>query len=291
MATTIVTTTALDNQCNFTVTDNTGFYNSISNPTGFLPEADSSSLALNLYKISNGYFFNVLLLNKYSTSPIIINTTETLVNIPTGSVNTTYSANFTTSSYPLTYDGTYTMYRFFIPTLTFYTANHANSIYTGITQYYSDGTNIYLVVSGTPTIITPLAFATTVLTSSNVLVNSTQFISTCNMNNCYFRLLSTILDYNIGKRHYREEHNNEYRQDYGDSYLDSTRYSKSEDDKRYVIKDLMLKRDILYMTLETIKYLIGVNNITQIEKLIESIDVCGTLCGNVLNQNYGCGCS
>jgi hypothetical protein len=297
----ITTTTALDTQCNLSSVDSTGFYNSSTNPTGFLTESDSSALALNLYKISNGYFLNILLLDKYASTPIITNPTEGLINIPTGSVNATYATNFPASTYPLIYDGTYTIKRFFIPSLAFYNANSANSIYNGITMYYSDGVSIYIIVNSigtilvpsvaTPTIVTPLVFATSDLSSSNVLSSNTQFISTCNMNNCYFRLLSTILEYNIGKRTHRHDYTDEYESNYGDSYLDSYKNSKSEDDRRYILKDLIGKRDILYMTFEAIKYLTSVNNITQIQKLIESIDVCGTLCGEVLSQAYNCGCN
>ena len=286
--TTIVSTITQNTNCSLSILDTTGFNNGTTITTGFLPESDSSALALNTYKLSQGYFLNIIFYNKYAVTPIILNPIEPITNVV--SVDSTYSNNFTAKFYSLVLDGSYTVTRYFIPSLTFYTANSSNAIYTDITQFYTDGTTIYKVISGTPTAISISTFATTSLTNTNCISSNVSFLSTCYMNLCYFRLLSTITDHNIGLQHYRSSDN--YRQDYGDTYYDSYRNSRSEDDKRFIVEEFKEKRDIIYMTLEVIKYLQDVNNITQIQKLIESIDICGIICPPIISStSSNCGCN
>lgn len=261
--TAIKTTVTLDSLCTLTVSDISGFYDSGTNVTGFLVETDVSAIALNKYKLSQGYFLNVLLYDKYSATATVSNPSETSITIATNVVdNTTYSNNFIASTYPLVKDGTYTLSRFFIPSVAFYNANHTNAIYTGKTMYYTDGTSIYQVITGTPTVITLATFLAASLTNSNCLVTSTTFISTCNMNACYFKTLSTILDINTGVC-----------------------------DKTLKYNELVQNRDLLYMSMEAIKYLEAQNSFTQVQKLIEVVTACNGICGTTyLNAITDCGC-
>jgi len=284
--TTLALNITLDNGCNLSVSDTTGFYNGSTNLTGFLPESNESSLVLNTYKLSQGYFLNILLYNKYASTPVIVNTSDSFYTVPQPT-NVTYANNFPSTSYKLTLDGSYTLTRYFIPSLTFYTANYTNSIFNSINMFYTDGTNLYNVISGTPTIISITAFINTNLNTSNCISTSSSFISTCHTNACYFKILSTITDKNIGVPQHHRDYGQD-RRDYGDTYYDSYRDSRSEDDRRYEFKELKEKRDILYMTLEVIKYLQDFNNITQIQKLIEALDICGTMCSPIIGANCGC---
>ncbi len=264
--TTIKTSITLDDSCVLTVTDITGFYSNPSNVTGFLPEADSSSLAFNVYKISHGYFLNTILASKYNANPSVTNVGESLVQIPTGSVNPTYGSNFTPSSYTLSKDGTYNARRYFIPSLAFYNANHTNAIYNGKTMYYYDGTDIYKIISSVATKIALADFVLEDLTLANVLFTDNLFISLCKTNNCYFTIMSTLLDLDL---------------------------SSCQPD--VVIAKLTSDRDLVYMTLEVIKYLQDQNNLTQIQKVIEALDSCSLLCGGSVKSTTrsasgGCGC-
>lgn len=265
--TTIKTTITLDDVCTLTVTDITGFYSSPSNLTGFLPEGDSSSLAFNVYKISHGYFLNTILASRYNLTPTIFNPTESLIHIDTGSVNPTYASNFTPTVYTLIKDGTYTARRYFIPSIEFYNANHTNSIYNGKTMYYYDGADIYKIISSVATKIILSDFVLEDLTDANVIYTDNAFISLCKNNNCYFTIMSTILDLTLI------------------DCEDSNEFAR-----------LSSNRDLLYMSLEVIKYLQDQNNITQIQKLIESLDACALLCTTTskktssTNSNTNCGC-
>jgi hypothetical protein len=258
---------ALADSCALTITDASGFFDDTTNVNGFLLETDSSDLTLNTYKISQGWFLNVLLYNKYAATPIISNPSDTFYNVPTGVVdNNTYANNFIPSIYQLIQDGTYTIKRFFIPSLEFYTANSDNSIFDGVDMYYTDGDQIYFIISGTPTVISILDLLNANLLTSNCISTSATFVSTCYTNQCYFKILSTLLEIGIGAC----------------SYPDQTKYNT-----------LLQSRDLLYMTLEIIKYLKDVNNITQIQKLIEVVDICGGVCASTLNttSSTNCGCN
>lgn len=258
-------TIALDDNCSLTLNDTSGFYDADTNINGFLTETNSDDLAFKVYKISHGYFLNVLLYNKYGSAPIVNNTQEIAYNIATDLVdNDTYSNNFTTSVYKSIKDSTYTINRYFIPSLQFYTDNHTNSIFNGKTMYYIDDNKIYKIINSEPTVITTSSFISEDLTNSICLSSSNSFISTCYINTCYFKILSTILDINIGVCSMTNKYN-----------------------------ALVSMRDLLYMTLEIIKYLTDINNITQIQKLIEAIDVCGGLCASTssTSNNTNCGCN
>jgi hypothetical protein len=64
------------------------------------------------------------------------------------------------------------------------------------------------------------------------------------------------------------------------------------DDCSTNIEKLKMTRDYLYMTLEVIKYLKEFNNITQIQKLLETTDLCGSVCGSVAGvSSSNCGCN
>lgn len=254
----IKTTIALDKACTLSVSDTTGFYDVTTNPNGFLPEANSDALTLNVYKLSHGYFLNILLYNKYATTPVISNPSDTFYKVSV--VDTTYANNFTTSAYSLILDGSYTLSRYFIPSLEFFTAHSTNSIYNGVTMYYTDGTTIFKIIDSVATPITVTSFINADLSVSDCIVTSSTFISTCFTNTCYFKILSSIVDMNIGVCEQSLE-----------------------------LQTLLQSRDILYMTLEVIKYLTDINNLSQIQKLIEALDICGGICASTL-QTTDCGC-
>lgn len=255
-------TITLDDTCGLSVTDTAGFYDVDTNPFGFLPEDNTDDLALNVYKLSHGYFLNVLLYNRYGLTPIIVNTYDTFFKV--GDVSSTYSDNFTSSVYTLTLDGSYSITRYFIPSLEFYTDNHTNAIYSGKTMYYSDGESIFKIIDGEAVAITITSFINADLSVSDYISVSSSFISTCHTNACYFKILSSLLDMNLGIC-----------------------------DPSLQLQTLIISRDILYMTLETIKYLKDINNITQIQKLIEALDICGGICASTLQttSSINCGCN
>ena len=249
----------LNNVCTLSVTDTSGFYDSVTNPFGFLPEANSDPVAADIYKLSNGYFFNLILYNKYNTDAVLTNTSEVIKKVIT--VDPVYANNFPADTYKLTQDGSYTIKRFFLISDVFYNANKSGSLFTGKVIFYTDGTAIYHVISGVGVPITFLEFLTEDISTFTGLVLNTSFISTCFINQCYSKMMSMLLASDTGA-------------------CDGS------------LADVVNTRDFLYMTLETIKYLKEFNNITQIQKLLEATNICGGLCAQVANvSSSNCGCN
>jgi hypothetical protein len=250
------TNVQLDASCILTVSDVSGFYDSTTAPNGFLPEADSAQVVADVYKISNGYFINLLTYNAYNVTPALVNTQESWYTPAT--VQSTYANNFTPSNYILSADGTYTLSRVFMISDTFYDAHKNSGLFTNKTIYYTDGVNVYLVHTDITTTIVPLAtLANLNLTGSTAIVLATTFISTCQLSNCYFLLMSKLLDLGMS------------------GCTTDTQMHKS--------------RDFIYMTLETIKYLQDFGNNSQIQKLIEGVTGCG-ICGDT-TKTTDCGCN
>lgn len=258
-------TLTLDDACNLTATEITGYYDVSSNPFGFLPEANSDALTYGIYKLSYGYFLNVLLYNKFNVTPIIANSAEGFYKVP-NSISSTYANNFTPTVYSLTSDGTYTFKRFFIISDTFYNANV--SLFSGHDVYYTDGTTIFNVLSGIATPITVTAFINATLSNASIVELDNIFISTCKLNACYYKLMSVILD------------------------------AKLENCPGAAYEKLVEQKDLIFMTLECIKYLKEDNALTQIEKLIEAVQNCCSVCSAKLSipagttvSRGGCGCA
>lgn len=244
-------TITLDDNCNLTVTDTSGYYDVDANPNGFLLEGDTDSPVFNTYKLSQGYFINVLLYNKFNVAPLIVNSSEGFASVTQPSADT-YSDNFTPTVYNLTNDGTYTLKRFFIISDVYYAAVVDTGVFNSHDIYYTDGTTIMQVIDSTPNAVTVATFLAANLTNATVLELNTAFISTCKLNACYFKLMNVILDNAMN------------------GCLDQAQ------------NKLVESRDLIYMTLESIKYLQENNSITQIQKLIEAVDGCCSICSTKL---------
>jgi len=250
---------ALSPICGLTITDISGFFDNSTNPNGFLPETNTDPVAVDTYKISNGYFFNVLLYNVYNQQPLVLNPTEAPYH--SDGTQVSYADNFTPILYNLAKDGSYTVKRFFLISKEFYDANKTGSLFTGKEVFYIDGAVIYHVISGSPVPLTIAEFLSEDLTTMTGMQVSSSFISTCYVNTCYSKVMSLILA-----------------NDPANCSVDITQ--------------LITIRDYLYMTLEVIKYLKEFNNITQIQKLLETTNLCGTVCTSVANvTSSNCGCN
>lgn len=243
-------TVAVSTASVLTVTEATGYYDAGTNPNGFLLESDSSSVAFGVYKLSYGYFLNVLTYNKYNQAPIIQNTTEAFYKVPSP-ISTTYNENFTATNYTLPVDGTYTLKRIFIISDAFYAAHSSSDLFVGKTIYYTDGSTIFKVVSSVPVAVALKDFILADLTSATAISKDITFITNYYLSNCYFKVMATLLDMDV-------------------EGCDTALYD-----------ELTKTKDIIYMTLETIKYLKEVNNITQIQKLIEAVENCCGVCSSL----------
>lgn len=245
-------TIALDNDAILKITDTTGFVN--TDATGFALQ-DETNIPIGSYKLSDGYFIDVITYNKYNAEPIIVLKSD---YVKVTQLSTTYASNFKVGVYKLTQDSIYTAMRIFIMTKEFYNAERLTGRFANKTVYYSDGTAAYKVVSGTPVKIELKDLINSSKLDTTILFTSNTFIGTVYMNMCYYRLMQLIIK---------------------DGY-------SACDQSSLRVKE----KDFLYMSLEVIKYLKSLGNITEIQKVIESMDLCGGLCKSLIS-NSNCGCN
>jgi hypothetical protein len=248
--TTIKFNTAIDDNCNLTILDTTGYQ--LDNATGFVRETENSVD----YKLSEGYFINIIQFNKYKSGLVLVNPLEKYKRID--SVQPIYTSNFTTDTYELSQDGVFTITRAFIVSEEVYFRDRLTSRFAGKTVYYTNGTKLYKVTSNVAS-ETTLTIMLRDTTTTNVVLGSTRIISTCFLNNCYFKLMMALLER-------------------GNVCI------SGED------KAIEREKDLLFMTLESISYLQSHGNIEEIERLIEMVDTCGGACSKLIGSNK-CGCN
>jgi len=244
----------LTTDCNIIVTDTTGF--STDNATGFALET-AVSTPYDVYKLSEGYFLDILTLNGYNEAPTVV-LTGSYLHKATEDVVTVYANNFTPITYKLAQDSTFTLTKFFIMSEEFYNQEKTTGRFDTKVIYYTDGTDLYKVESGVASKITLAAFmlADPTLVTTN-LRTEVKFASVCYLTKCYQNLIQLTL---------------------GDGCTGCA-------------TDIHMKqRDFLYMSLEAIKYLTDTGYTTEIQKIIEALDLCGGICKSV-TPDSNCGCS
>lgn len=135
--------------------------------------------------------------------------------------------------------------------------------------YYSDGMTIYKYCPKTED--TPIAVSPDEILDLNLDAGSytiykieQKYISICFLKECYINLCQQIFN-NRGF---------------------SSCWNKSNVDS-----ELVYKRDLVWMTINVIKYLAEREQLVEIERIIETIQGCNGLCVNSTTKSNGCGCS
>lgn len=249
-------TVSLSNNADLIITDTTGFFDATLNPEGYNPPGQ---LDANQYGLDQGYFFNAVLYNGYNVEPTWLNIDEVLYTPTT--VNATYALNFSKMEYKLAQDGVFTVKRFFIISEALYNLNLAY-YQTQPVVYYSNGTGIFKSTSGAAGVsILKSAFIleATEFVAVGGMVTSVKFVSTFFLSQCYFTLLNRLVDEQI------------------------VPFRPCDIDQA-----LIISRDILYMTLEVIKNHKKLGNVVQIQKIIETLNACGSICKGILPVDCGC---
>lgn len=162
------------------------------------------------------------------------------------------------NNYRLVQDSTYTVYTMFVISDTFYEENKNSARFAGKTIYVTDGIDAYLVSGDVKTRLTLGQLILADLVNSTVLTASQTFIATCHLNKCYQALMLSLLEEGC----------------------------LTCNDNNEKIKH----RDLLHMTLEVIQYLKDLGNITEIQRVIESLDLCGGFCKSIVSKS-NCGCN
>ena len=167
---------------------------------------------------------------------------------------------------PIEFDGWFKVSYIVLPTLQWiqkYDLEDISSEYNLV--YFTNNDKIYKLSGGQYSEVT-LAEIIEVNPDSNTTISkyTQDNVSICNLRKCYMDLVNKILNSNyIGRC-----------------------FSNNID------KNLIFKRDILWMALNSIKYLVEFCQFAEAQRLIERLISCNGLCSNNLtnSQKNGCGC-
>lgn len=196
---------------------------------------------------------------------------------------------------PLGGDGAYNITHLILPTIEWYknelTKEHSK-LYKYQDIYVTDGKNIYRLENGELVLIDPLEL--TLLNAYNqttVIKDQKSIFLTCYLQNCYIYLCNEIMNKLAGNINNISGHN-----------LGTCNNIDAD------IKDLIYRRDLVYITLNVIEYLIQDNRFDEAQEILENIQSCNGICYNKDNDikpseayfangssqgtlyNVGCGC-
>lgn len=167
---------------------------------------------------------------------------------------------------PIEFDGWFKVSYIVLPTLQWiqkYDLEDISSEYNLV--YFTNNDKIYKL-SGRQYSEVTLAEIIEVNPDSNTTISkyTQDNVSICNLRKCYMDLVNKILNSNFIGRCFSNN----------------------------IDKNLIFKRDILWMALNSIKYLVEFCQFAEAQRLIERLISCNGLCSNNLtnSQKNGCGC-
>lgn len=220
---------------------------------GYLAE-NSSVIVKGKFKYSETASISVLQHNK-STGPIIQNP-----------VYTDHSVN-NPITLPVKFDGWFTVNYIVLPTREWFESATEAMLQLYETIYFIDGETIYGYTYGQDEPY-PVDLEVVVLrniedtTISKVCEN---YVSICFLNKCYIDLCQQIFR--------------------------AAGFSPC-DKKHDIDSDLIYRRDLVWMAINVVKYMVELNQLAEAERIIERIGGCNGLCKNEFRQftEHDCGC-
>lgn len=171
---------------------------------------------------------------------------------------------------PIEFDGHFTIHYIVLPTKKWIDDMIAsNSIRLGVYQmvYYTDKNSIYLYnKDGQDTLVTDLS---DLLDYPNITTTvsktSVERVSICNLQKCYVNLCQQIFEDKAFVKCQPKSYNND---------------------------ELVYRRDLVWMGINTIKYMTEQNQMIEAQRIIELLTGCNGVCGGKkTGGSNGCGCS
>ena len=175
---------------------------------------------------------------------------------------------------PVKFDGWFTVYYVVLPTKSwFQNALKASSqvdilgVYDSV--YYTDGANIYKYNPKTQNTleVTDLAEIIEINpVNTTISITSKDYVSICFLTKCYVNLCQQIFE---------------------------SRGLTQCWNKNNIDSELIYKRDLVWMAINVIKYMVECNQLYEAERIIELLHSCNGVCSDkkVRNNVKGCGCS
>lgn len=258
--------------CNITVTDNTGFQPTLEE--GFIQEG-SSLPSIDDFHISDGYLFNVLVKASYNGTNTIVNTDESIYNIPSGEVDPVYSNNYPSKRYDLDGDGMFYLKRLFIVSRSFYESMDPLVLEDKVIVFYDeDELKFFKVESSVEEEIQLVDLAMSFTSTYFGAFSSHKLFSTCFLKKCYYLLQKDILNESLGLNPPKAKK------------IGRCNTGNCPDES-----DLVSKRDFIHHTLHVLNYLIDCNYFNDALRLLESLNSCSFICKEVgVRAGKDCGC-
>ena len=167
---------------------------------------------------------------------------------------------------PIDFDGWFKIYHIVMPTKECIDENKTY-LSRETTFYYSDGEQIFKFRDGQETVTDIYEIMERNTEGTSIYRVSQDFFSICNLRKCYINLCNKIFDsMNTQSRCW---------------------------DKGSVDSNLRFKRDMLWMAINVITYLVQNCRFSEAQSLLERLDTCNGLCDDVSyagSSKSGCGC-
>lgn len=250
---------------------------------GYLPE-NSQSVALNRFKYSETGAIEVIFLERYNEVDSSVNNVKYIEHTDTNK-NTGYEI-------PLNFDGVFTVYSIILPTMEWfmYHAEHNPSLvelYDSIYVTDYDAKAVYKITSVSTQelegdsiwskwnkeAVDILEVLERNIDGTTLSRDCSTYVSICHLLHCYLSLCQAIFE----------------GQGFSGSGGNGACFSKSKVDD-----ELIYRRDMVWMALNVIRYLVEENRLQEAQRIIEQIGGCNGLCKgwyehSGMKPDCGCG--
>ena len=166
---------------------------------------------------------------------------------------------------PVGFDGWFQVQHIILPTEQWFERELAKGstsilgLYSGV--YYTNGQNIFKYYNGESTAV-PLEEVVERNTEGTTISRCSQdYVSICFLRKCYINLCQQILNSKTFDKCFNKMNN-----------------------------ELTLKRDMVWMAINVINYMVDFNQLYEVSRLIERITSCNGLCPSNNKNSSGCGC-
>nr|DAU23709.1 MAG TPA: hypothetical protein [Caudoviricetes sp.] len=239
--------------CRLTIQDITG-----TEGKGYLPES-SSAIVKNRWKYSETMAIDVLVLN-HSKGP--------KYQLP---ILNLHDPDNTNIDLPVGFDGWFDICHIVIPTKEWFFKNYegetpSTELQLYETVYYSDGVNLFKYFNGVISNANIEEIVERNTEGTTISRISKTYVSICFLKKCYISLCQQIFN----SRGFNEC------------------FTKGTIDSQ-----LIFKRDLAWMSINVIKYMVQSNQLAEAERIIEQIGGCNGICKTEFNKwtDHDCGCS
>lgn len=223
--------------------------------SAYLPE-DQTSIVKGKFKYSDTISIDILQHNKSK---------ETVYTDPVYTLHNTADP----INIPVKFDGWFTVIHLVLPTKDWFDRESSKREGSAIglynIVYYSDGTSIYKYVDGQSSETTIDEIIEVNPTDTTISRTGEDYVSICFLRKCYINLCQQIFN----------------------SRGFSPCWNKND-----INSDLIFRRDLVWMSINVIKYLTECEQLAEVERIIEVIKGCNSLCvsSDVTSKTSGCGC-